>query len=100
MKASDNRKSSAPTDDQGDLRVTAVLYRVRRLLLSEAEARTAAGTQMPLIERWHQLQAMEAKVSHARRGAERRLTRVHRAELRAARRRDAASCPLPHLAAE
>jgi hypothetical protein len=74
----------------------AALYRVVRLLKGQAVAQAEAGPALvPLIDQWHRLQATESKMGRKLVAQEDRAARAHRRELRAAQRREAATCPAP-----
>ena len=79
--------------DYPDLRITAIHYRLARLLGTEAgEAASSEPQTEALLERWHALQLSEA---HQRTTSTRqtdRRTAVHRQQMRAAKRREAARC--------
>lgn len=81
--------------DYPDLRITAPHYRLARLLGTKAE--DAAFTRpetVALVERWHDLQLLEANQRNTYARQTDRRTTVHRHQMRAAKRREAAKCPV------
>lgn len=99
MNVTDYRTTTAMLADHPDVRVTAVRFRVRRLVQGEDAATAELGADLSaLVEQWHRLQAREARLHSEAERRDNRHTSVHRGSLRAARRREAASCPVPLFA--
>lgn len=78
------------------IRHEAIRFRIARLLEGEEAARAhLRPLQAALVDQWHNLQSREA----AQRGSnERTMDRqpsVHGSAVRAARRKEAAACPVP-----
>jgi hypothetical protein len=99
MTATTYRTTAEMLEAHPNVMVDAIHYRINRAFEGEGAARAIAGEdRMPLIERWHALQASEARLTVKAKAAADRAPRVHRKAHKASQRTEAASYPVPSFA--